>query len=255
MAVIALTSAKGAPGVTTTAVALCLAWPLTVDRDALVFDADPLGGGTAAGVLRSVVGPRSGVLALAGDRTSTSAVAVDKASVALEATGRAQLLPGVPDFGRAGAIPIAWDQLRDSGLPSAGEVLVDAGRHDPRAVLPSWLGQADLVLVVSRLSLPAVRATELLVATWPGDPTKLRLLAIGSSGPYSAPAAAAALQVELLGEIAFEPSRAAVYSDGNRPQRGHGRSAYLRDVQQTARSCAALLTDLLPATANSGAPR
>ena len=46
MAVVALTSASGSPGVTTTAVGLALTWP----RPVLLIEADPTGGsGVLAG--------------------------------------------------------------------------------------------------------------------------------------------------------------------------------------------------------------
>ncbi|MGV1004353.1 MAG: hypothetical protein ACOYEV_06190 [Candidatus Nanopelagicales bacterium] len=241
MAVISLISAKGAPGVTTTAVALAHNWPGAADREAVLFDAEPLGGGTGAGILRGAVPPGSGVLPLASDRTRSPLEAVAAASVNLDAAGRSRLIPGVPDASRAGALPIAWDRLRAAELPAGTDILVDAGRCDPRQPLPSWVAEADLVLVLSHLALPAVRATELLVGAWPGDGTSLRLLAVTPTGPYSASETAAALQVALLGQLSYDPRSAAIYSTGASPQRGHHRGGYARDIHHTALRCIAAL--------------
>ena len=57
MSVIALCSAKGSPGVTTTALALGWVWPQVTGRRVLVLDADLAGSGIAAGYLRSAVPP------------------------------------------------------------------------------------------------------------------------------------------------------------------------------------------------------
>ena len=70
MTVIALTSAKGSPGVTTTALALAWAWPqVAPGRRVLVVDADMAGGDLAPGYLRGAVSSTDGVLGLAAART------------------------------------------------------------------------------------------------------------------------------------------------------------------------------------------
>lgn len=59
MAVIALTSVKGAPGVSTTALLMTLLWP----RAALLVECDPAGGSSAlAGWLRGGVDHARGLL-------------------------------------------------------------------------------------------------------------------------------------------------------------------------------------------------
>ena len=69
MTVIALTSAKGSPGVTTIALALAWAWPqVAPDRRVLVVDADMAGGDLAPGYLRGAVSSADGVLGLAAAR-------------------------------------------------------------------------------------------------------------------------------------------------------------------------------------------
>ena len=56
MSLIALTSAKGSPGVTTAALAVALTWPLgSPGSRVLLLDADMAGGDIAAGYLRGAV--------------------------------------------------------------------------------------------------------------------------------------------------------------------------------------------------------
>lgn len=54
MAVIALAGLPGAPGVTTTALALQRSWPLEGDRRMLVAECDPDGGAVLSGALQEV---------------------------------------------------------------------------------------------------------------------------------------------------------------------------------------------------------
>ena len=62
MGVLALTSAKGAPGVSTAALAMTLLWP----RAALLAECDPAGGSSVlAGYLRGTVEHSRGLLSLA----------------------------------------------------------------------------------------------------------------------------------------------------------------------------------------------
>jgi hypothetical protein len=62
MAVIALTSASGSPGVTTTAVGMALLWP----RPLILVDADPTGGsGILAGYFRGTREYEAGLIELA----------------------------------------------------------------------------------------------------------------------------------------------------------------------------------------------
>ena len=130
MATISPLSAKGSPGVTTLTVALTMAWSTVHSgRRALAVDADPIGGDTAAGVLRGAVPTSAGILALATARGVDAHEALDSACVHLRADGSARVLPGVPDGARAAALPLAWDVLADLGADlhqSGTDVLVDA---------------------------------------------------------------------------------------------------------------------------------
>jgi len=80
MAVLALTSAKGAPGVSTAALAMTLLWP----RPALLLEADPTGGSSVlAGYLRGTVDHSRGL------RPVVASLSWDPASAEVLAAGAA----------------------------------------------------------------------------------------------------------------------------------------------------------------------
>jgi hypothetical protein len=184
MAVLALTSAKGAPGVSTAALAMTLLWP----RAALLAECDPAGGSSIlAGYLRGTVEHTRGLLPLAlaqrhhantgqtglvgleqelwaqtvpltGDPGATS-----RAGAGCAGAGGRWLLPGLSDAAQAPSSAPLWGPLGAllANLEQAGtDVIVDAGRlgvaHAPTAVLR----HADLVLLVMRSSLTAVAAVK-----------------------------------------------------------------------------------------------
>ncbi len=244
MATISLLSAKGSPGVTTTTVALTLAWSTVhPDRRALAVDADPIGGDTAAGVLRGAVPVSAGILPLATARGIDAHDALDEACVHLRADGSARLLPGVPDQARAAALPLAWDVLTEllADLHHAGtDVLVDAGRVDRAALGAAWLADSDLAVLVVRPTLAAVMAAHRFAADWPLVGVPLRLLVVDSMSPYSAAEVSEAVGVPLLGTIAFDPASARVHSEGADPGRGFERGEYARSLRRVARDLGAL---------------
>ncbi len=255
MATIVLASAKGSPGVTTTALALATQWPILTGHDSLLFDADEAGGDTAPGILRGAAPPEAGVLPLATAHKTDPRTAVTAASVRLDRGVR--LIPGIPDANRIGALPISWDVLVSSlspgaaddpagaspagSAPPACDVIVDAGRVGASAAGRPWFVQADLILLVLAPTLPAVRATERLLASWPGTRTPLRAVVVDQPSPYSPRQTAEALRLPLLGAVAYEPTRAAVFSVGAPPVRNHERSSFQGDI---ARLTAAIAHDI-----------
>src|ERR1035437_11079402 len=126
MAVVAMTSVKGAPGVTTAALALTSAWP--VHRRAVLVEADPAGGDIAA---RFGISPDPGLASLA-----TGLRAERSSGTSGTLTQHAQELPGglrglVEPVSRTearSALEIVPDSL--SGLAEAESVglIVDCGR-------------------------------------------------------------------------------------------------------------------------------
>ena len=122
MAVLALTSAKGAPGVSTAALAMTLLWP----RAALLAECDTAGGSSAlAGYLRGSVEHSRGLLPLALAHrhdeleqtlwsqtvplTDTTAQGTDAAGPG--APDRRWLLPGLADAAQAPSTAALWGPL------------------------------------------------------------------------------------------------------------------------------------------------
>jgi hypothetical protein len=163
MTVIALCSAKGAPGVTTLACALAAVWPS--DRSITLAECDPSGGDLAA---------RFGISAKRG-----------MASLAIECRGlpgpttplfrkHLQTLPGGLEVlaGPSGAsaartvdseIPKVLDLLTGNGSIQKSmteDLILDCGRIQPGAIgQVAALAAADLVLVVTRPTAEAVSST------------------------------------------------------------------------------------------------
>jgi hypothetical protein len=242
--VIALCSAKGAPGVTTSALALALSWP----HAAVLAELDPAGGDVLAGYGRGELS--SGGLAeleLAARRGGPAAQ-LGAHLLRLDDTGRARLLPGLADA--AAARQVDWDRLATS-LASVEDgtvdVLADCGRlraeHFPAAVLR----RAAVVVVVTGSSLRAVRAAAQAVAGLREAGTGLVprgsavvALVVGLGEPYGEREIGEALGVPVLGVLPRDARAAAVLSDGAPAGRLFAQSALLR----AARSVAARLADL-----------
>ena len=244
MATISLLSAKGSPGVTTTTVALTMAWSTVhPGRRALAVDADPIGGDIAAGVLRGAVPASAGILPLATARGIDAQDALDSACVHLRADGSARVLPGVPDEARSAALPLAWDVLADlrADLHHAGtDVLVDAGRVDRGALGAAWLADSDLALLLVRPCLAAVMAAHRFAADWPLAGVPLHLVVVDAESPYGPAEVGEAVGAPLLRVVAFDPVSARVHSEGANPARGFERSEYARTVRRVASDVGAL---------------
>jgi MinD-like ATPase involved in chromosome partitioning or flagellar assembly len=162
MAVIALVSAKGSPGVTTAALALTLTWP----GRCVLAECDPAGGSVQAGYLAGALPADRGIRELAvaelrGEdlRERWWGQLVDLQHPHL----RRLLLPGITDPVQSGALRPVWDRFAEffaeleHGQPGF-DVIVDCGRL--AAPNPPWplLHHADAVLLVMPPSLPGMSA-------------------------------------------------------------------------------------------------
>lgn len=235
---IAMVSAKGAPGVTTAALALVLSWP----RRAVLAELDPAGGDVLAGYGRgelSAVG--LGDLELAArhgglDRHLNSHL------LQLDGGGRARLLPGLAD--PANARHVDWHRLA-AALASmdggASDVLADCGRlwteHFPGDVVR----QAAAVLLVTGSTLRSVRAARHAVAelrvcsadSWTVG-GRLAALVVAPGEPYREREIGDALGVPVVGVLPRDAKAAAVLSDGAPTDRLFTQSALLRAARSTA---------------------
>ncbi len=196
MAVIAMVSAKGAPGVSTAALACTLAWS---DRT-LLAECDPAGGDILAGYLAA--------LKIPGDRGLLEIAKADLRDqleevfwgqlIDLDAPRRQRLvLPGIADPAQAAAVRGMWQRLAaffaeleyaDPGY----DVIADCGRlagtHTPWPVL----ARADVVLLVLRPTslrsihpaTPALAVLRRQLTEATGGDGQLGLMLIGD-GDYS----------------------------------------------------------------------
>ncbi len=252
MSLIALTSAKGSPGVTTAALALALTWPrASPGGRVLLVDADMAGGDIAAGYLRGAVSAADGILGLVSDRGPDITESVWSRSVALDEHGARLVLTGISDPAQARSLGTLWSTLGaalNAGAHDAGsvtDVIVDLGRVGTVGEATALRQAADLVLLVTRSSLPAVAS-----AHWAarrlleertmagGDPATVACLLVGEGDPYGAAEIADAVQLPVLGALAWDPASAGVLSVGAPASWRFTRSALMR----SARSVASALT-------------
>lgn len=226
MAVIALTSARGAPGTTTTALGLALTWP----RPVVLVEADMAGSSSIlAGYMRGTMRHDRGVVDLAvALRNNQLHEALSRTMFRL--SDRAQFIPGVSAPTQAATLGELWGPLAAAlaGLEQAGtDVIVDAGRLGAGGFPTPLLRTADAVLLTTRTNLPAIAATRARcdalredLATRGSGEDALQLLVIGEGQPYSSREVVAAVGVPVLASIAWDQVNADVLSLGApRPRR------------------------------------
>lgn len=241
MAVIALTAAKGAPGVTTASLALALAWP----RPVLLVEADVAGSSSIlAGYLRGSVRHDRGLVDVAlAHRRGSLLEGLHHASIPLQ-DSTVRLVPGPTGPAQAVTLQSVWEPIAGvlRGLERTGtDVIVDAGRLGARYGPTALLREADVTLLTTRTTLPAIAATRARAATLREDlfaqgtdEDALALLLIGEGQPYSAREIRAAVAVPVAATIAWDPVHAEVFSIGSPPGGKFASSSLLRSVRAAA---------------------
>lgn len=155
MALVALASAKGSPGVTTTALLLGALWP----RPVLVAECDPAGSDVAHWLTRpdgSPLDPQQGLLSLAAaGRHGLSPDLIRESSQPV--LGGLDVVLGISSPEQNAGLAALWPALGSALDGLAGlDVVADVGRvTDDRATLPV-LEAARLVLFVCRPTLSSV---------------------------------------------------------------------------------------------------
>ncbi|MEV7177161.1 hypothetical protein [Kitasatospora sp. NPDC093679] len=247
MAVVAVVGGPGAPGATTTALALLLSWPLPPGRKVLLAECDPDGGAVLAGALEGRIDAVYGLRNLAvADRRGLLAQTVWEQLVDLSPEGTAErlLLPGLTDPAQAPGLAYTWEPLADTfqALDGQGyDVIVDLGRSGatgPGAVLAR---RADVVVATVRTTLRGLSAARPRLAALRDDlesagpgADALGLLPVGE-GPYPLAEAARELGVSALGLLPYAPRTARVLSDGgDTADRRFVRSELMRTVRSAA---------------------
>ncbi|MFR9777224.1 ParA family protein [Micromonospora sp. MS34] len=229
MAIIALVSAKGSPGVTTAALAAALSW----HRRLVLAECDPAGGSILAGYLGGALdGPRGiGELAVGELRDGNLETAFWSQLVDLDAPKRERLLlPGVVDPAQAGSVTPLWQRFADfftgleRGVPPY-DVLVDCGRLPVGG--PPWpvLRAAAVVLLVTRAHLPDLSATRSTIRAIERDFTEhrvpagtLRLLVVGDGHANSE--ISRALRLPVIARLPHDPRAAEVLTLGGTVRSG-----------------------------------
>ncbi|MBO0898831.1 hypothetical protein J1G42_02495 [Cellulomonas sp. zg-ZUI222] len=238
---VTVASAKGAPGVTTTARVLASVWP----QDVVLVDADPGGGDLSLLARRPDEGaldPELGLLSLAADARRGLADRPLEAHLQ-QSEGGLDVLCGVGTPDQMVGIAPVLPQLGAAFSRWPGrDVVVDVGRVTPSSPVLPIVQASDVVLVVTRARLEAFAHLRERVR-WLAQlrDASLRSPAIGivlvadsrdrrSAGDLAQLLAHEGLSATVLGQVADDPRAADVV--GGRLQRPVARSLLVRSVRQ-----------------------
>ncbi len=243
MAVVTLVSAAGAPGVSTSALALALAWP----RPTLLVEADPVGGSPVlSGWMHGEVPHDRGLVDLAmayrqghlADSLAPTTIEIPESSV--------RLVPGARSHQQAVSAAPVWEPLAGMfrTLERTGtDVVIDGGRLGMNGSPLPLVRGADLALLTTRSDLPALVAARGWVrelrdefTDW-GLVDQLGLLIVGPGRPYAAGEIGRTLDAPVITTLAWDPASAEVYHTGAVP----GRRFAQAPLQQSIRAAASAL--------------
>lgn len=232
---VGLVSAKGAPGVTTTALALASRWP----RRSLVLEADPFGGDVRAGLGGGSWPASAGIADAVVDLRATGIDEALRRRVHRPAPHAPAVLAGLGSVGQAANVP--WGQIGVAlGRLRGADTIADCGRFALGDGVTSLLSSCDAVVLVAGSALRAARAAsrvapllrdELGVST---DDMRVSVLVVGPGEPYSTAEVASGCNLPPLGELPRDPRSAAVWCDGALPGRTFERSALQRAAGHVA---------------------
>lgn len=240
MAVIALVSAKGSPGVTTSALALAFAWP----RAVLLIEADPSGGSILPGFLRGEVDARRTISeAAVAHRYGNLADELPKYTMALDAAGDVLALAGFTDPAQAAHMHNVWPALGDLANSleyQRRDVIIDAGRVGNLNAPTPLIDIAEALLVVTRSDMNAAASTRPVahglqeIRNRSGRGGTIGLLMVGEGRPYSINDFAQEIATQTWTKLDWDPASAAVYSEGTERPRGFERGRLNRSATDAA---------------------
>ncbi|MGB8021304.1 MAG: hypothetical protein WCF04_08760 [Candidatus Nanopelagicales bacterium] len=245
MSVLLLGSVAGAPGVTTTAVALTMAWP----RPVVLVEAAATGASAILpGYLAGRIAHTHGIIdAAVVARTGPLADALPDMLIPLPPSPHARLLAGLVRPEQAASMATAWPALGDALVDAARalevDLIVDAGRLGLVGAPQPMIPVSDRVLLVTGSDLPALHAARAWLPALRAqliDTSRLGLLVVGDARPYTAREIRRHLGAEVVGVIDHDPSGALPWSHG---------APTPRRASPFARS----ITGLLPNLANAPA--
>ncbi|MFI0242576.1 MinD/ParA family protein [Streptomyces sp. NPDC016845] len=234
MAVVAVVGLPGAPGATTSALALQRRWPVEGDRRVLLAECDPDGGSILAGALEGRlqvdVGLRHLAVSLRGEQSLQEAFwkqLVRLSDDSAPGEGRQVLLPGLTSLSEAAALAPEWPRLAEllvaiDRMPQhAHDVLIDLGRNGAFGPSRVLVQRADLVLLVVRGTVRSVSAATgrlpVLRQVLEGDqssPAPAVGVLLVDEGVYGRREIEQQLGVPVVAVLPYRPVEAAVLSDG-----------------------------------------
>ncbi|MFI1508200.1 hypothetical protein [Streptomyces sp. NPDC020597] len=248
MAVIALAGCSGAPGVTTSALALLLSWPLERGRRMILAECDPDGSAVLHGLLQGTLGDRYGLRNLSvaarqgdlGDAFWRQLIDLSSDDGKGTASHDRLLLPGISDPAQAASLGSVWKALgvifRGIAAEHDHDVLIDLGRRGAFGPCGVLAEQADSVFVVVRNTLRCLQAAESRVRALQERVGDVSVLMI-NEGPYPAGEVQRVLQVPVVATLPYARNDAQVLSDGAEQPRHFIKSPLMK----AARTVGALL--------------
>jgi MinD-like ATPase involved in chromosome partitioning or flagellar assembly len=162
MSLIVMGAGKGAPGVTTAAVALAAVWP----RRSVVAECDAAGADLALRLVGEGGRPLAqghGILSLATALRSSAADA-DLQDHVQTAAGGLEVLAGPPTPRHAAALAPLWPSLGAYLAAADGDVFADCGRLTPPDVTLQLARGARLLVLVVRATTAGIAHLRLLLA-------------------------------------------------------------------------------------------
>ena len=219
MSVLLLTSANGAPGVTTTTLGLACTWT----RAAVAVETDPVGGSAMlAGFFRGFREPSQSVVDLLLAQRSGRLAEQFAASLIPIENSTASVLPGPRSHAQAHSALELWEPLSLiwQTMRAETDVLIDAGRLGMESYAEPLLRLSDLNLLVTRSDLPSLSAAK----QWADRANETRqlhpetppwaVLLIGAGHPYSVREVEEVLGLPVVDSLSLDGRGAAVYSHG-----------------------------------------
>lgn len=231
---IGLVSAKGAPGVTTAALALA-----AVADDGLLIELDPSGGSieswTGAGGEPGLVRVASGL------RRSAGPDAVVDHVVNVPAGIRSILAPTAGPYAES-TVAMTRDRLGPAlrGLNAVLSV-IDAGRWSRSQPTANRVASFDVVAIVCAPTVDGVEAARWLVEPLQAEGPGHVVVLVSGERPYGSTDIAAAMGVPAAGALAWDPRGLASLIT-----RGAGRAWARSPLARSARTVLSTLTQVVP---------
>jgi hypothetical protein len=258
MALIVLAGGGGSPGVTTTALALALAWP----REVVVAECDPAGGSVLAGLWQGrVAAGGAGLLrfAVAAQRDPQAAAAgiLGDATPLEDPPGPRFVLTAAPGPAAARQLTAAWPAVSAALGAAKPDIIADIGRFDGSQALVPLLAAAATLLMVCRPGIrQAAGARPRLAALARIRPVDgLVLVGTGAYGSGAAGAVSSALKTPVADQLPDDGAAAAVLADGAPARRGFRRSPLIRAAASLAGDLATKAGNLSEMAPPAGARR